>query len=194
MLILSKRLLGVPLMSLQTGSKIGQTADPIIDPRRLHIMAFYCEGPMIDTEPAILHSNDIRELSDIGIIIDSSDNIMSPNDLVRLQEVIDFHFSLIGIQVVTDRGHKLGTVEDYATDALTFLIQKLHIKRPFLHSIHSSSLIIDRNDILEVTNSKIIVKSATVKESHTQAVGETMQQLANPFRKPQAEISKSRTY
>lgn len=181
-------------MSLQTGSKIGQTAEPIIDPRRLHVAAFYCEGPMIDIQPAVLHSNDVRELSDIGIIIDSSDNIMAPNDLVRLQEIIDFGFTLTGTHVVTDRGQKLGTVEDYATDALTFLIQKLHIKRPFLHSIHSSGLIIDRNDILEVTNSRIIVKSATVKEEQAPVVNETMQSLANPFRKPQAEMSKSRTH
>lgn len=194
MLVLSKRLLGVPLMSLQTGSMIGTTGEPIIDPRRLHIIAFYCEGPMLDARPAVLHSNDIRELSDIGIIIDSSDNVMPPGDLIRLQEVIEFGFSLLGVQVVTDRGHKLGTVEDYATDALTFLIEKLHVKRPFPHNLHTSGLIIDRKEILEVTNSKIIVKSATVKEDRKDTVGETIQSFANPFRKPQAEISKSKTY
>ncbi len=190
MLVLSRRLLGTPIMSLQTGSQIGKTDEPIIDPRRLHIVAFYCVcgGLKLDGgQPAILHTSDIRELSDLGIIINSSDDIMAPKELVRLSEVIEFNFKLRGIAVVTEHGEKLGTVEDYTTDSLTFLIHKLHVKRPLLKSFNTSDLIIDREQILEVSNQRILVRSATIK-SDAKAAAQPLSAFVNPFRKPQAEV------
>lgn len=190
MLVLSQRLQHAPLMSLQTGGRIGETSEPIIDPRRLHIIAFYCEGQLLDNSPAILHTADIRELSDIGIIINGSEDIMSPEGLVRLEEIIDFEFKLMGIEIVSEHGEKLGVVENYAVDSLTFLIHKLHVKRPLLKSFNTSELLIDRSQILEVTNTKIIVNSATVTENS--AEHQPVQPFVNPFKKPQAEASKSK--
>lgn len=186
MFVLSNRLINVPLMSLQTGGQVAETGEPIIDPRQLHIVAFYCEGPTLDSHPAILHTEDIRETSDIGIIIDDSDKLMAPDGLVRLQEIIDFAFQLIGLPVVTEHGHKLGTVGDYATDTASFLIHKIHVRRSLLQSFSSAELIVDRSQIIEVTNKHIIVKSAVVEaeEKATQAARIVPAALANPFRGP----------
>lgn len=190
MFVLSQRLVGVPLMSLQTGSQVAETGEPIIDPRQLHIVAFYCEGPNLDSHPSVLHTEDIRETSDIGIIIDDSDKLMSPDGLVRLQEIIDFNFNLLGLPVLTEHGQKLGTVGDYAVDTVGFLIHKLHVKQSLLRSINSAELIIDRNQIIEVTNKHIIVKSAVVdaEERATQPAQIVPTALANPFRKPVQSI------
>src|SRR4051794_26876902 len=59
MLLPRDRLLNLPIMSLQTGTQIGLAVRHIVDPRRLNIVAFYCEGPLIDFNPAILHTSDI---------------------------------------------------------------------------------------------------------------------------------------
>lgn len=179
-------------MSLQTGSEVAETGEPIIDPRQLHIVAFYCEGPTLDNHPSILHTEDIRETSDIGIIIDDSDDLMSPDGLVRLQEILDFKFKLLGLPVVTEHGQKLGTVGDYAVDTVSFLIHKLHVKQSLLRSINSAELIIDRNQIIEVTNKHIVVKSAVV-EAEERATGTAQivpSALANPFRKTAQSIDR----
>jgi uncharacterized protein YrrD len=189
MFVLSHRLVGVPLLSLQTGGQIAETGQPIIDPRQLHIVAFYCEGPTLDSHPAVLHTEDIREASDIGIIIDDSDKLMAPDGLVRLQEVINFAFQLPGLPVVTEHGQKLGTVGDYAVDTVSFLIHKIHVKRPLLRSLSTAELVIDRTQIIEVTNKHIIVKSAVVEadEMATQTARVMPTALANPFRGTQAQ-------
>jgi len=192
MLVLRDRLLNVPLMSLQTGGAAGKTTKPIIDPRRLNIVAFYCEGPHIDIHPAIIHAADIREFSSIGMIIDSADSIMSPSELVRLQEVLAFRFELEGKLVIEEGGRKVGKVINYTVDPVTFYVVKLHVKPTFLHSFSSAEVLIDRSQIKTMDNERIIVKRPDVREEP--AAAERPPMLDNPFKKPrpQAEAAKAK--
>jgi sporulation protein YlmC with PRC-barrel domain len=190
MLLLSDRLIGIPLMSLQTGGPVAETAEPIIDPRQLYITAFYCEGPFLDTKPSVIYTTDIREVSDLGLIIDSSDTIMDPTDLLRLQEVIGFEFELIDTPVVDDRGQKLGKVIDYATDMHTFMVQKLHVRPPLMQSFGAAELMIDRAQVIEVTNKQIVVKSPSVEAEEKGSAATVRELTTNPFRNPQIESIK----
>ena len=194
MLLLRDRLEAVPLMSLQTGVEVGRTQKAIIDPRRMNIVAFYCDGPHIDIHPAVIHVSDIREFSNIGMIIDSADSIMSPDELVRLQEVLKFRFELEGKRVVEEGGHKLGKVDDYTVDSQSFYIQKLHIRPNLWQSFSAAEMLIDRSQIVRVTDSEIIIKRATVQDhAHDEAAHRLA--IDNPFRKahPQPEVAKSQT-
>ncbi|PLS80595.1 hypothetical protein CYG49_04995 [Candidatus Saccharibacteria bacterium] len=186
MLLLSERLRQIPILSLQTGSPLAHTASPIIDPRRLNIVAFYCEGPLLDENPSVLHTADIREYSDIGIIVNGNEDLMPPDDLVRLQEIIDFKFELIGIRVIDDHKTKLGKVIDYVVDAQSFMIQKITVKPPLIRSIKESELVIDRHQIVEITDECIVVKAPSVTQDSGTPHDVTFH---NPFRKhgPQIE-------
>lgn len=187
MLVYSARLNQLPVLSLQTGSPLAYTSEPIIDPRRLHVTAFYCEGPLLDFQPAIIHTDDIREFSDLGLIVNNSEDIMSPDGLVRLQEVIDFNFSFIGMKVIDDRNTKLGKVEDYVTETESFLVQTFVVKRPLLKSFNEAKLVISRNQIAEIKDDVIVVRSPTV-QAPTRATPITKHDFENPFRKTKPQI------
>ncbi len=170
-------------MSLQTGAQVGTATTPIIDPRRLHIVAFYCEGPLIDFTPAVLHTSDIREFSNIGLIINSADNIMPPEDLVRLKEVLDYQFVLEGKQVVEEGGTKLGKVDTYTADTESFYVVKLHVKPTLLQSLGRTQLLIDRSQIRAINDKQIVVKKATIQD---QAAVRHPHAVQNPFRHAEA--------
>lgn len=171
-----------PVMSLQTGSQLASLGEPIVDPRKLTVVAFYVDGPQLDETDSLLHVSDIRELSDIGATVDSSDVLMSAEGLVRLQEIIGFNFKLIGTKVIDEHGHNLGKVDDYALEPETYSVQQIYTKPSLLGSFTASTNIIHRNQIISVTNEHIIVKSPTVTEGVQQAAG---QAFVNPFRSGQ---------
>lgn len=181
MLLLSEKLVNIPIMSLQTGSEIGRTSGVIIDPRTLNIPAFYISGPQVGTNPAVLHIEDIREYGDIGFIIDDSDKIMALDGLVRLQTVIDFEFDILACQVVDKAGSKLGRVSDFSFEPDTFSIQNIYIQQSFLRSITTASNIISRKQILSVTKDKIVVDSPTIQEKISQRADQASN-FVNPFR------------
>lgn len=185
MLITIENLIGAPLMSLQTGQPLAQIDSAIIDPRNLKVLAFFCSGPMVDFQPAVIYASDIREFGQMGAIIDSSDKILPLEDLVRLQEILDFGFVLDGIRVVDDHKNKLGKVSDYTIDPESFFIQQLIVAPTLLRSFRIATLTISRHQIKEINNSRIVVKAPTVRshEPNPNSV-ELSPQLDNPFRKP----------
>lgn len=186
MLLAGSRLINAPVMGLQTGSELGRTSQPVINPRSLQIVAYEVEGPTLDKHPSLLRIADVREFSDIGIIIDSSDEFVSPDDVIKLGEIYNLHFSPMGMKVIDEKKHKLGKVDGYTIETGGFVIQQLSVKRPLLKGLNDPQLLIHRSQITEISDDAIIVHStAKIPEPVTQAV---RTHYANPFRKnPQAE-------
>lgn len=164
-------------MSLQSGSELGKIGQPIIDPRNLSIVAYYVSGPRIQSV-SVLHVSDIREFGPLGFIVDNADNIMPlDGDLVRLQEVIEFKFTLLGKPVIDEQKKKLGKVSDYTFEADSFSIQKIHVSQSVMKNFSNAHLIIHRSQIVELTDKEVIVQSATVP------VSTGLPQILNPFRR-----------
>lgn len=185
MLLPIERLEDAPIMSLQTGAELARIQKPIIDPRALTIVAFYVKGGLLEDDPSVLHTSDIRELSDIGIIIDDSDKLMSTEGLVRLQEIIDFGFELDGVKVEDDLGHKLGKVTGYSIEPETYDVIQIYTEQGILRSLSNASNVIHRTQIISVTNQLIVVKSTTIPAEERAGVADA---FVNPFRaSPQHE-------
>lgn len=181
MLLWREKIQNVPIMSLQTGAQLGVATEPIIDPHTLKIIAFYCEGKLIEYQPAVLHTDDIREFGQLGFIINDSDDIMPLDNLVRLQSILDLHFELIGKRVIDNTKHKLGKVNDYIIDADSFEVIKLGVQQSLLKAINTTELIIDRRQIIEINDDAIVVEAPTVKE---EPAAQPLQKVEfqNPFR------------
>jgi uncharacterized protein YrrD len=192
MLILSQRLLTQPIVSIQTGGRLGRVSSAIIDPRQLKVVAFRCTGPLLNAGDTILHSEDIREVSSIGLIVDSADDIMPTDDLVRLKEVIGFDFKLEDKLVVEESGHKVGRVTEYSMETGSFYIIKLHVKPGFFGSFGTTEKIIDRSQIVEITPQKITVRSATAKDE-SPAEEKAAPVVENPFRRTMAQPDSAAT-
>jgi sporulation protein YlmC with PRC-barrel domain len=192
MLVLKERIVGVPVMSLQTGTQVAHTQSPIIDPRYLNIYAFYCDGPQLDSSPAVLHVEDVREVSSLGFIVDSADVLMSPDDLVRLKEVIGFNFELVGKLVVDDTGRKLGRVKNYTVDTAGFGVTQLSVAPSFWQAMGVAEVLIHRQQIVEVTDARIVVRSPSVKAEEPAAVV-PKRVIDNPFRHPSPQPDASVT-
>jgi len=173
-------------MSLQTGQRLATVGQPIINPHNLHIVGFFVNGPRLDFNPAVLFSEDIREFGGMGVIIDSSDTIMSPDGLVRLQEILDYHFSLIGLQVIDTHKRKLGTVEGGAFDSSNFVIQQIFVRPTFGKRMSLTHLTINRSQIVEIDNQKIVVEAPDNKIANVaqKIVNPNEIPFENPFRAP----------
>lgn len=186
MLLTGSRLLDTPIMSLQTGTELARTSRPIIDPRNLEIVAYELTGPLLNTHPSLLRIADVREFSDIGIIVDSSDEFVAPEDIIKLNTIYELDFALPGMTVVNERGSKVGKVTDYTLDTAGFLIEQISVKRPLFKSLNDTELLIHRSQITEVNDTTIIIHSeAKIPEPLIDTVKTA---YANPFRKsPQAE-------
>lgn len=182
MILLGSNLKGAPVMSLQTGSQIARTYAPLIDPGDLSVKAYRVKGPLLSEQGThMLRIADSRELSDMGFIVDSIDEIVELDDILKLKELDDLHFELVGMPITDEKQHKLGRVIDFTLDTTTFTIQQLTVRRPLLKSFNDTELVIHRSQIIEINNKSIVVHSeAKVPEPE---LHEVVGSYVNPFRK-----------
>jgi sporulation protein YlmC with PRC-barrel domain len=181
MLLAGSRLIDAPILGLQTGSELARTRRPVIDPAKLEIVAYEVNGPLLNAHPSLLRVADVREFSDIGIIVDSSDEFVTPDDIIKLGETYNLHFDLIGMRVIDEKRRKLGKVSAYTIDTTGFLIQQLSVKRPLLKSLNDTELLIHRSQITEINDDAIVVHSqAKIPQPVMPSVRTA---YVNPFRK-----------
>jgi hypothetical protein len=178
-------------MGLQTGSELARTSKAIVNPKTLEIVAYELEGPLLDEVPSLLRIADVREFSDIGIIVDSSDEFVGLDDIIKLKEIYDLDFSPVGMHVIDENRHKLGKVDSYTIETGAFLIQQLLVKHPLLKSLNDAHLLIHRTQITEINDHEIIVHSQA--EIPEPALETMRHSYTNPFRKSQQAEQMSET-
>lgn len=158
MLQLSNTMHDQPVMSLRTGNAIALAMRPIINPANLKIAGFFCRDYEQKNHLLILLNQDIREIVPKGFIVNDHEVLAEPEDLVRIRDLIDADFSLIGKSVETTSHQKLGKIDDYAVDNQGLFIQKLYATPSLLRSLSGGQFSIDRSQIIEITPKKVVIK------------------------------------
>ena len=183
MLITSSRLLGTSVLSLQTGAPVGHINKIIINPDTLKIVAFRLESHLVSkTGNSILDINSIREYSDYGMVIDSIEELVADDDIIRISEVLALNFDLIDLKVETKKHSKLGKIIEYTLDSNDFVIQQIIVKRPTLKAFLDPELTISRKEIIEITNEKVIVKDEEKVLKKRAEKEDFIPNFVNPFR------------
>lgn len=156
-------------MSLRTGSAIGMAIEPVISPHNLKILGWWCKLPATPALTVLL-TEDVREFMPNGLAVNDEAVFSTKHELVRHKEVLDLHFQLIG-KAVKSKSQKLGKVSDFSYDENSYFIQKLYVTKPLTKIFAAEdTLIIDRTQIIEVTDKYILVEDADIKATEDETV------------------------
>jgi sporulation protein YlmC with PRC-barrel domain len=156
MLQLSDFLYNRPVLSLRTGGTVATATAPIINPNNLKIEGFFCQD-RFENKELILLTQDVRETLPDGFVIDDHERLEEASELVRLRDVLELRFELVGKQVETVDKQKVGKVSDYAVETNSLIIMKLYATQSILKNFTGGSLSIDRSQIQEITPRRIII-------------------------------------
>lgn len=189
MLINGSHLPGFPILSLHVGGEIARVTEAIVNPDTLKIIAFRVDGPLVghDDVGDILPVSSIREVSPLGFIVDSVDELVDGESIVRIKKVLELNFSLVGLKVVTKQREKLGKVSEYIVVAEDWQIYQLIVQRPLMKSFLDPELIIPRSRIVEVNDYEVIVKNekeTTKSKAKSDIPADFIPNFVNPFREP----------
>lgn len=197
MIIDSTRLLNYPVLSIHVGGMIAKTTSLIIDPNDLRIVGFQLDGPEVGGDNGtILQVKDVREFSNIGMVVDSIDEFVSPGDVIKLDEILNLNFELIGKKVESKKGSKIGKVSGFTVNTENFMVQQFVVQRPVMKSFLDPELLIGRSEIEKVTDDKIIVKDEEEKIRKRALKEDFVPNFVNPFRAggafaPEPDLSKA---
>jgi sporulation protein YlmC with PRC-barrel domain len=165
MYALASKLIGLPILSLQNAEAITQVKGLVMEIKSLEVIALTCEPrPQLAKQPVLL-MRDVRQVAIDCLLVNAAEDLVEAEDIVRLAPLLERDFQPQGLRVVTDMKRRVGRVEDYTINLQTYHLQKLYVRRSVLHSWMGASLIIDRAQIIEVSEREIIVRDASIPAS-----------------------------
>jgi len=164
---------------------------PVVDFKDLRVIAYDATSQELKQAGYdVLPTADIREVSPIGIIVDSIDSLALGSDIARVQTIRDMRFSLVGLRLETKSGKKLGVIEDFSVDSISFIVMNLIVKRPAIKALFDATLVISRDKIIEVNDNKIVIKDEEEKPKAERKVETKVEtsfvpNYVNPFKNPE---------
>ena len=181
MLIEGSKLLKYPILSLHTASRIAEVKGLVIDPNFLKVVAFEISA-VSSRQRLFLEASSVREFSKMGMIVDSGEEFVEKDDVIKLKETIDLGFSLDNMKVVSKKKAMLGRIEDFIINTEDFQIMQLIVKRPIYKALIDPVLVIGRSDIHEINDSEIIVKSEEGTIMKKSGTLDFVPNFVNPFK------------
>lgn len=183
MLVTNSRLIGTQILSIQAGGPIATIKSAIVDPNDLKILGFHLEGPLLNnTDATILDVRSIREYSQLGMVVDNIEELVAPDDVIKIQKVLELNFDLINLKVRTKKGTKLGHLIDYTVTSEDFIVQQIIVKRPLVKALVDPELTISRKEIVEITDYEVIIKDEEKTLKARAEKEDFVPNFVNPFR------------
>ena len=181
MLIEGSKLLKYPILSLHTASRIAEVKGLVIDPNFLKVVAFEISA-VSSKQRLFLEASSVREFSKMGMIVDSDEEFVEKDDVIKLKETIDLGFSLDNMKVISQKKAMLGRIENFIINTEDFQIMQLIVKRPIYKALIDPELVIGRSDIHEINDSEIIVKSEEGTIMKKSGTLDFVPNFVNPFK------------
>lgn len=181
MLIEGSKLLNYPILSLHTASRIAEVKALVVDPNFLKIVAFEVSTAS-SKQHLFLDVTSVREFSKMGMIVDSDEEFIEQNDVIKLKETIELGFTLENMKVVTKKKTMLGRVEDFMVTTDGFQVMQLIVKRPVYKALIDPELVIGRSEIHEINDNEIIVKSEESTIMKKSGTLDFVPNFVNPFK------------
>ncbi|MBD3330468.1 hypothetical protein GF354_02965 [Candidatus Peregrinibacteria bacterium] len=156
-----KNAVGTPIVLPEHRRPLTTVKDVVIDTERGKIVAFVTDK----ARNFVLSPIDIRSWTNF-ITINDKDAVIEGKDILRVAEIQKQGLGLMHKKVFTKNDEFLGKVYDFEFSTKTFEILSILCIKTFLGLISTQSRIIPKNQIIEITKEKIIVKEnlKTVKE------------------------------
>lgn len=128
MFIEAEKLINLPVAAADEQSKIGEIADIIIEPENGRVLGFLVKTGGIFGATKALSIVDIKDWDPNGIVTSSIDNLVSPDNIVRIKEVLDRHITILNMKAKTEAGKSLGKVENFLIDTETEMVAKYYLR------------------------------------------------------------------
>lgn len=127
MLIEAKNIIGLPVASIEEQSKIGEIKVVFVDPENGTVIGFGLRQGFLGKRKVISFL-DVKEWDPNGIVISSEDEVVLPEEIIRIKSIIDTDNYLMGKPAENESGKKLGKVDDFLIDTETGAVTKYYIE------------------------------------------------------------------
>ena len=141
MLLEVSKIKNMPVGAMDEGALIGKVEKVIIQPEEGKIIGFLVMVPGFLAQPKVVSFQDVVSIDAQGLVINSGNNLLDKDEIVRIGELIKTKFSLTGLPAKTKNKKYLGRVRDVVIEANSGDVIRIYVKNLWDEKIFERSMI-----------------------------------------------------
>lgn len=141
--------------------RVGKIANVILSPDNGDLI-----GILISTHTKkddAVPASEIKGFGDGFVLINEASSIDSPDEIVRIKQILDKKIKIIGQKVYTESGQRLGKCVNATLSLKYQKLDKIYVTPKAIVAILASDLMIPAKKIVEITKERIIVTDEFVR-------------------------------
>jgi uncharacterized protein YrrD len=144
MTIEATKLINMAVAAEDTLSKVGIIKQIIVDPENGQLLGFLVSQGLFGGVKA-LSIIDVQYWDTAGLITKTEENLVDPNEIIRIKNVLDRNIILFDMPAETEDGISLGIIEDFLIETETGSVLKYYLK-----DILGKSRIISADKVIKI--------------------------------------------
>ena len=155
--------LGLPVICLENGKKVGNVKNIIFCPKKKKLLAFLLECKSFEFSKKIILTEDIINIGKDAVIINEESDL---KDLRKIKNIQDFteKGEVIGLRVISKKGEDVGIVKDVIFDYENNCIEGVEISDGLIQDIVKGRSVLPLIGKVEFGEEIILVDDDAVEE------------------------------
>lgn len=168
MLVRATPLIGLDVISVNTGEKIEKVEDVMYDPRRQRVTGLLVDEAGFFKDAKVILLENIKSIGKDAILVDSKEAIKKASQISsEVATVARSNTYVTQKKVITETGTELGVVADIFFDDKTGQVEELNVTRG-IKDIQSGQKRVPISEVVKVGEDATIVRSYTEHTFETQ--------------------------
>ena len=153
-----REFLGLPIRERLSKGFLGKVYDLVVNPADGEILAIFTKRDGSQLLPTV----DISRIANGVVWVENAEALATPDEIVRIADVLKLHVELISNKVFTVSRQYLGEVLDYRFETNGWVLTKLDVAKRIL-SIPTEKKLINSSQIVQIKPKEITVRDAVVE-------------------------------
>ncbi|MBZ4645551.1 MAG: hypothetical protein PWR27_1890 [Petroclostridium sp.] len=164
-------IIGLPVISISTGNRIGVVKDIIFISTTKKILALIINNKKIMSNTKAIKVEDIVKAGRSAILVKDEKCVISLDQLPQLPNMKKYRDEIVDLQVYTDSGVNLGTVQDASFDFEIGMLEEIEISDGIVQDLIEGRKFIPATESIQLEKGIVIVESEKVHQLKTNGKG-----------------------
>lgn len=170
MLIEFSKLKGLSVGVMDEAKKVGEVSRVVFDHTQAKVIGLLVKAGGLMSREMVVSLADVVSIDVGGVVINSSDDILDKDEIVRVNTILKKNTKLVGLRVYDKENKFLGFVYDGVLETDTGNLMRLYVRYLWRRYIFSSKQIVELNEKRVVVNTDAKIKKTAKVVSVAEAV------------------------
>ncbi|MDR2737203.1 MAG: PRC-barrel domain-containing protein [Gracilibacteraceae bacterium] len=160
----SRKILSLPIFSLQEGQRVGHVRSLVINPNTKSIAALMVDPKGFFQDQRIIPFNRVSSIGEDAITVTSGNQAEKAANLPNIMSLIKERTLVVGLRVVTDAGKTLGLVEEFYVDTETGNIMELEVSGGRIEGFFSRRFRLRVENIMTFGKDAVVIRHENLEK------------------------------